>query len=79
MCLRLDVVPVFAPPQKVGARFHHDSLDAVQERSRCYIRILKKHRVKVAYCPASNMFCGLGTAPVVDYHQCRNHGWHWGG
>lgn len=31
------------------------------------IRILKKHAVKVAHCPASNMFCGLGTAPIVEY------------
>ena len=53
-CLRLGVIPVFAPPQesgfqaaienfngrwqaKVWARFHHDSLVALQERSRRYV------------------------------------------
>lgn len=53
-CLRLDVIPVFAPPQesgfqaaienvngrwqaKVWARFYHDSLAALQERSRRYV------------------------------------------
>jgi len=53
-CLRLDVIPVFVPPQesgfqaaienfngrwqaKVWARFHHDSLADLQERSRHYV------------------------------------------
>jgi hypothetical protein len=53
-CLRLDVIPVFVPPQesgfqaaienfngrwqaKVWARFYHDSLAALQERSRRYV------------------------------------------
>ena len=58
-CLRLDVIPVFAPPQesgfqaaienfngrwqaKVWARFHHDSLAALQERSRRYVRAYRQ-------------------------------------
>jgi hypothetical protein len=58
-CLRLDVVPVFAPPQesgfqaaienfngrwqaKVWARFHHDSLGDLQERSRRYVRAYRQ-------------------------------------
>ena len=53
-CLRLDVIPVFAPPResgfqaaienfngrwqaKVWARFYHDSLAALQDRSRRYV------------------------------------------
>ena len=53
-CLRLDVIPIFAPPResgfqaaienvngrwqaKVWARFYHDSLAALQERSRRYV------------------------------------------
>jgi transposase-like protein len=53
-CLRLDVIPIFAPPQesgfqaaienfngrwqaKVWARFYHDSLAALQDRSRRYV------------------------------------------
>jgi cytosine/adenosine deaminase-related metal-dependent hydrolase len=31
------------------------------------IRILKKHGVKIGYCPASMMACGGGVAPVVEY------------
>lgn len=58
-CLRLGVVPVFAPPQesgfqaavenfngrwqaKVWARFHHESLSALQERSRRYVCAYRK-------------------------------------
>jgi hypothetical protein len=58
-CVRLDVVPVCAPPQesgfqaaienfngrwqaKVWARFHHDSLDDLRERSRRYVRAYRQ-------------------------------------
>jgi hypothetical protein len=58
-CLRLRIIPVFAPPResgfqaaiesfngrwqgKVWARFYHESLAALQQRSRPYLTALRR-------------------------------------
>jgi len=73
-CLRLDVIPVFAPPQesgfqaaienfngrwqaKVWARFYHDALTDLQERSLRYLRAYhQRAAVRIEAAPQRRPF-----------------------